>query len=367
MKVNPIVPLTYLFSDMDIARVSIILPVIVLLLVPNMVIFALIIRKRQFRQARFYIIANLTICDSTTLLLVSAIVLRGSIFGTPGTTGNNNFWTWTISLCTHINSLSTTAFLAFDRYVAVKYDIRYYEILTKKKAFIVLVMLWALSAMVSFLPLIRVSTTSDYFRNRVITLTTLRIIVATLLILASKHTNKIRKRHVIEIRKRRINFGVEKEKLDLLQRIKNSIADAFKLYLATIIVMVLDSSVGIFELIISLNIPEMHAFLFFIGTCHRHHSTSIITKGYKKGTKTYKPAFTLLSTKPFAEFGLLVKYVLKKVKHLNDKLNKRLTFPLLDHIRPQTESYPSKSELSISESYTLTKMYFKPKMIINVN
>ena len=257
MKVNPIVPLTYLFSDMDIARVSIILPVIVLLLVPNMVIFALIIRKRQFRQARFYIIANLTICDSTTLLLVSAIVLRGSIFGTPGTTGNNNFWTWTISLCTHINSLSTTAFLAFDRYVAVKYDIRYYEILTKKKAFIVLVMLWALSAMVSFLPLIRVSTTSDYFRNRVITLTTLRIIVA-------KHTNKIRKRHVIEIRKRRINFGVEKEKLDLLQRIKNSIADAFKLYLATIIVMVLDSSVGIFELIISLNIPEMHAFLFLL-------------------------------------------------------------------------------------------------------
>ena len=255
---------------MDIARVSILLPVIVLLLVPNVVIFALIIRKRQLRQVRFYIIVNLTICDSTTLLLLSAIVLEGSIFGTPGITGKIKC-AWTVSLCTYINSLFTTSFLAFDRYVAVKYDIRYHEILTKKKAFIVLVMLWALSAMISFLPLIRVSTTSDYFRNRVITLTTLRIIVASLLILASKHTNKIRKRHVTEIRKRKINFGVEKEKLDLLQRTKNSITDAFKLYLATIIVMILDSSVGIFELIISLDIPEMHAFLFLLA-----HAVDII-------------------------------------------------------------------------------------------
>ena len=141
---------------------------------------------------------NLTICDSTTLLFLSAMILQGSIIGIPGITGNIKFWTWALSLCTYINSLSTSAFLGFDRYVAVKYDIRYYEIITKKKVFILLVMLWAPSAMVSFLPLIIVSTTSDYYRNRVITLTTLPIIVATLLILASKHTNKIRKGHVTE-------------------------------------------------------------------------------------------------------------------------------------------------------------------------
>ena len=98
----------------------ILLPAIILLLVPNVVIFALIIRKRQLRQVWFYIIANLTICDSTTLFLLSAMVLQGSIFGTPGITSNIKFWTWTLLLCTYINSLSITAFLVFDRYVAVK-------------------------------------------------------------------------------------------------------------------------------------------------------------------------------------------------------------------------------------------------------
>ena len=75
------------------------------------------------------------------------------------------------------------------------------------------------------------------------------------------------------------------------------------------------------------------------------------------------PVSTLLSTKPFVEFGFFVKYILKKIKQSNDKLNKRLLFSLLDHIPPQAETYPSKSELSISELYTLNKMYLKPKVV----
>ena len=74
------------------------------------------------------------------------------------------------------------------------------------------------------------------------------------------------------------------------------------------------------------------------------------------------PVSTLLSTKPFAEYGFFVKYILKKIKQSNDKLNK-LLFSLLDHIPPQVETYPSKSELSISELYTLNKMYLKPKVV----
>ena len=74
------------------------------------------------------------------------------------------------------------------------------------------------------------------------------------------------------------------------------------------------------------------------------------------------PVSTLLSTKPFAEYGFFVKYILKKIKHPNDKLNK-LLFSLLDHIPPQAETYPSKSELGISELYTLNKIYLKPKIV----
>ena len=56
-----------------------------------------------------------------------------------------------------------------------------------------------------------------------------------------------------------------------MQRTKNSVTDTFKPYLATIILMVLDSSVGVFELIISLDIPEMYAFLFVLA-----HAVDII-------------------------------------------------------------------------------------------
>ena len=248
----------------EFVRASILLPATALLLVPNAIIFALIIRKRQLRQVRFYIIANLTICDSTSLLLISVIVLKDVIYATHGITGNFNLWAMTVLLCTYLNSLTTTGFLAIERYTAVKYGIRYHEILTMKKAIVILVLLWVLSVIISLLPSISVSTLFDYFRNRFITLATLRIIVGTSLILASNHTNKIRKRHIAEILKRKRNFGVEREKLDLLQHTKTSLKDAFKLYVATIIVMVLDLTVGIFELTVTQLFPEIHAFIFIL-------------------------------------------------------------------------------------------------------
>lgn len=151
---------------------------------PNAIIFALIIRKRQLRQVRFYIIANLAICDSTSLVLISVIVLKDALYDTPGITGNFNLWAMTVLLCTYLDSLTTIAFLAIDRYTAVKHCIRYHEILTRKKTIVILVLLWVLSVITSLLPLVSVSTLFDYFRNRFITLTTVRIIVGTLLILA---------------------------------------------------------------------------------------------------------------------------------------------------------------------------------------
>ena len=251
-------------SHMEFIRALILLPATALLFVPNAIIFALIIRKRQLRQVRFYIIANLTICDSTSLVLISVIVLKDALYDTPGITGNFNLWAMTVLLCTYLDSLTTTAFLAIDRYTAVKHGIRYHEILTRKKAIVILVLLWVLSVITSLLPLISVSTLFDYFRSRFITLTTVRIIVGTLLILASNHTSKIRKQHIAEILKRERNFGVEREKLDLLQRTKISLKDAFKLYIATIIVMLLDLAVGIFELTVTQIFPEIHAFVFIL-------------------------------------------------------------------------------------------------------
>ena len=190
--------------------------------------------------------------------------MKGAIYYTPCITGNFELWAMIVLFCRYLNSLTTTAFLAIDRYTAVKYGIRYHEFLTMKKAIVILVLLWVLSMIISLLLLISVSTLFDYFRNRFITLTTLRMIVGTLLILASNPTNKIRKRHIAEISKTERNFGVEIEKLDLLQRTRTSLKDAFKFYLGTIIVMLLDLTVGIFQLTLTQIFPEIHAFIFIL-------------------------------------------------------------------------------------------------------
>ena len=184
MRVNSALNLKLVISHMEFIRALILLPATALLFVPNAIIFALIIRKRQLRQVRFYIIVNLTICDSTSLVLISVIVLKDALYDTLGINGNFNLWAMTVLLCTYLDSLTAIAFLAIDRYTAVKYGIRYHEILTRKKAIVILVLLWVLSVITSLLPLVSVSTLFDYFRNRFITLTTVRIIVGTLLILA---------------------------------------------------------------------------------------------------------------------------------------------------------------------------------------
>ena len=73
----------------------------------------------------------------------------------------------------YINSIFTTAFVGFDRYVAVRYSLRYETILKKMKVFSVLFCIWIVSIIPAGIQWVNVNTFSDNHLHLLTTLSSL--------------------------------------------------------------------------------------------------------------------------------------------------------------------------------------------------
>ena len=233
--------------------------------IANVAIIVLICRKRQLRCVRFYIIANFSLADFLTsfsgcINVIVALAGYEALHAKEGAAEGNKILL-SIALCTMVNSLFTTALLAIDRYVAVKYSLRYESIMTENRLFVTLGIIWAASLVIPGVAFINTSNYFDYKVHVFIILTTLRIFVGALLISISKYTSAVANRHLNAIKKRRQYFGVEKEKKDRLERVKDTLKDSFKLYFATILIMVILTVIGITETILSKNYIEIKMLL----------------------------------------------------------------------------------------------------------
>lgn len=221
----------------------------------NIVIILLILRKRQLWHIRFYIIASLAVADIITLLMLIIMVFK-IIFHVSAESVENQIRTFfvipkVIGLASHISSLLTLAFLAFDRYIAVQHILSYQKILTKKRMIIIMVTIWLFSLSISGMNWINVSIYFEYHRNLFITLTVFRVVTSVLLLTLSKHTNIMRKKHMNQIKRKKEYFGVAKEKLDILKTLKRSLEESFKLYIATVVVLVASTIAGIVQMVVS--------------------------------------------------------------------------------------------------------------------
>ena len=216
----------------------------------NIVIISLILRKRQLWKIRFYIIANLAVSDIITLLTLVSIVLARVLTDLFKEITMLIITSKVICLTSRITSLLTLVFLAFDRHIAVRYSLRYQIILTKKKTCFVLAAVWFFSLSISGMNWI-VSSYQKYQRNLFITLAVFRVTTSVLLLTLSKYTNTIRQKHINIIRRRKKYFGVTKEKLDILTTLKKSLEESFKLYIATVFVLIAATIAGIADMVLS--------------------------------------------------------------------------------------------------------------------
>ena len=209
----------------------------------NIIIIILITRRKQLQCIRFYILVNLSVVDTITLVFAIIGFITRFVTGAE----NFNLIRVTFGVSAFFNSLLTTAFLAIDRYIAVRYSLRYETMLTNRRMFFILAFIWLLSSLTTGLQWIDVPTDTDFWRRLFIILPVLCIPLSTLLLGLSRYTNNIRKSYIKEIEKRRIYFGIESEKRDILRALKNSLKDSFKFYISTIIIILVIAIMSIIE------------------------------------------------------------------------------------------------------------------------
>ena len=158
-----------------------------------------------------------------------------------------------ISLASRFSSLFTAAFLASDRYIAVQYSSIYRTIMTKKKMIFIQAVIWFLSFTLSGMSWINVSEVFTYYRNRLITVALLRIIIYVLILMMSKYTSIKMKRLLNEIKGEKGNLRISREKVDILQALKKSLDESFILYIVTAFVLLAETINRIVEMVLSNN------------------------------------------------------------------------------------------------------------------
>ena len=221
-------------------------------LIANVAIFSMIVHKRRLHRVRFYIIGNLSLADTITLFIscfATVISLKDDVKFEEYLNSLSGIIFNNIVYGTTMNSIFSTALLAIDRYIAVKYTLKYQTILTEKRTISLLVYLWIISLIIPGITSITASSHDEYQHICAIVFINLRLVVSVLLLSLSKYTHLVRKRHMKNIKKRRIYFGVEKEQFDRLKNIKNSLKDSFRFYIGTVVIMVAFISIGTTELI----------------------------------------------------------------------------------------------------------------------
>ena len=146
--------------------ISLFLAVSVLPITVYAIILILIMRKKKLHQVRFYIIANLAFADIVSLLILFSVMIISLYNGRQlkeNVDSISAVIAKSIGFTLYVNSILTTIFLAIDRYIAVKYNLHYQSILSKRRIIFVLIISWLLSAISSGVVWVNVSVYSDLY------------------------------------------------------------------------------------------------------------------------------------------------------------------------------------------------------------
>ncbi|XP_017272651.1 adrenoceptor alpha 1Aa [Kryptolebias marmoratus] len=119
----------------------------------NILVILSVVCHRHLRTVTHYFIVNLAVADlllSSTVLPFSAIfeILDRWVFGRAFC----NVWAAVDVLCCTASIMSLCV-ISVDRYIGVSYPLRYPSIMTKRRALLAVMLLWALSVVISIGPL----------------------------------------------------------------------------------------------------------------------------------------------------------------------------------------------------------------------
>ena len=224
--------------------------ILLFVIVVHIAIIYVILKRTCLAKKRLYIVASISTfdCFGSLFILIWYIQTKGqgyfdkdiSSYVLPGV----------ITSLFRV-SLFCTCLLSLDRFIAVSRPLRYPQIVTTERIFKAIFSYLALSLFLllisQFIP--------EHNAIGILGITIFHILVTSMFILfLAGYTIKIRKRHIASLRARRLQSGVQAEKLSLLKAVKGSLHDVMLLNILTVIFIIL---IGIFSLLTLLLDEEM--------------------------------------------------------------------------------------------------------------
>ena len=194
-----------------------------------------IITKRNLHKASYFILISLSISDQ--LMLISRIIIM--------VYSSSIEWVYAISDICYYCSLFSTIFISVDRYIAIQYCLFYEQIVTKQKLVLSIIASWAASIFLKLIPMVESAKQSKTQKHLLFVRFSDDVIryvfmfgSSIILVFLSLRMLHIRRGHIKAIMAMKTHFGADKEKLDKLKNLKQSIKDVFRLNIATAFIVI---------------------------------------------------------------------------------------------------------------------------------
>ena len=213
--------------------VQIILTILVFSMHVSNVLFIII--KRDLHKASYLILISLSMSDlimavtRVIIHLIQVFLISKEYF-------------YIISDICYYSSIFSTLLISIDRYIAIHYCLRYEQIVTKQILGISIITSWCASIFLKLIHIVesaKLKKLDSYFKTiDEITRDVFIFGSCIALVCLSLRMLHIRRKHIKLILGRKTHFGAEKEKLDKLSDLKQSLKNVFRLNLATAFIVI---------------------------------------------------------------------------------------------------------------------------------
>ncbi|XP_057310644.1 uncharacterized protein LOC130648608 [Hydractinia symbiolongicarpus] len=169
---------------------------------------------------------------------------------------------------TFLISIFCTVLLAIDRFIAIKYCLAYYQVVTSCKVFCSVMGISIAATLTTVIPFgkqpkLVSAITSRSYKNHVVSWCLMLISMVTVFSIAI-HTNSMRQRNIKVIKSKKVNTGHNAQQLTILRRLKQSLKDLIRIYIITVIFTGLHVLSSILRLYVDQSFYKLNGIISFI-------------------------------------------------------------------------------------------------------